>query len=236
MRIFAQILLALQLAAQPARPQLLTVSVGTGGPSGGGGSTATFDATASGGANSSPVSFSITIGSGSNRGIGIGCSFSSNAVTSIAVTVGGTSATLVPNTTSSGESYLTVMHSLAAPGTGSQTVSISWTGASSTYCGAVSVTGVDQAMVMQNGTFAHAGSGGTASVTITSAANDLTFSVLSAESGATPTAPNQTSRWAAAQNFTTGSGGETAAGAATVTHTWATGSGWLMSGADFKHA
>ena len=225
MRHLLALLLCLPLAAQ--------IIIVVKKPSGAGG-TVTYDNTASGGANSSPLSFNITIGSGSNRAVAVGCSFSSS-VTGITVTVGGSSATLVSGTQSSGESYISTIHVLAAPSSGSQSVSVSWTGTSSTYCGAVSASGVDQATPMNNGTFEHNGSGPTASVTITTTTGDLTFSVVSCESGSTPTSPNQTSRWAASQNFTTGSGGQTATGTGTISHTWATGSGWLMSGANFKH-
>lgn len=210
--------------------------MGAHAETGGAGTSVVFDSTASTGASSSPVTFSIAIGSGSNRAIMIGCSYSTTALTGIAVTVGGVTANLVTGTTSSGQAYMTTIHALANPASGSQTVSVSWSGTSTTYCGAVSASGVDQITPAQNGTFAAGGPIGPSSVAITSATNNLTFSVMAAESGATPTAPTQTSRWAAAQSFTTGSGGSTAAGASSVTHQWATGSGWLASGADFKHA
>lgn len=203
-----------------------------------------FDATANCAAScvnagTSIPNFNITIGSGSNRAVGVGCSFNAK-VTGITVTVGGASASAVAGTNSTaagGTAFMVAGFVLANPSTGVQAVAISWTNAATATCGAVSVSGADQATPGNNGTFAVATSG-VPTVAITSNSGDLTFAFLALESGAAATGVTQTAQWNIRQNFAIGTAGDTGPGTAgPITHAYATtGSEWEYGGFNFKQA
>ena len=201
-----------------------------------------FDAVAHGStsaAGTSIPSFNLTIGSITNGAVVCYVSFTIQTTTGIGVTVGGVSATLISGTdsTTTGATYRNMMFGLATGSTtGVQAIAVTWTGSSDASAACASFSGTLQAGPFAHGNASH-GASTPASITITSATNDLTLGGVSDESGATPTAPTQTSRWAfRSADFQIGSGGSTAPGAATVTHQWTTtASSWEMSGVDIVH-
>ena len=200
----------------------------------------TYDAEGYGENTSSTTSipdFTISL-SGSSGAVSIGLCMSINSATGISVTVGGVSASLLSGTDSgTTETYRSLIYGVATgSSSGSKTVSISWTGAAWATASAICATGVDQTTPFQNGTFNTSGTGPTGDVTITSATGNLTFAVISCESGATPTAPTQTQVRADNAGFQIGIGSSRADGAATVNHAFTTVSGWEMSGIDFLAA
>lgn len=200
----------------------------------------TYDAAGYGENTSSTTSipdFTVSL-TGTNGAVAVVVTQSINSATGISVTIGGVSASLVSGTDSgTSQAYRSFIYGLATGSTsGSQTVSVSWTGSAWAAASAVAATGVDQTTPFNNGTFNQAGTGPTASVVVTSATDDLTFAGVSCESGGTPTAPTQTSVHADNAGFQVGIGSSRAAGAATVTHEWSTGSGWTFSGVNFRAA
>ncbi|GEM_PF-5864945 len=199
-----------------------------------------FDATANSNATNgtSIPNFNITLGSGSNKAVLIGLSFSSNAVSGVTVTVGGQAASLISGTDSGTTgTERSLQFGRITTLSGVQAVAISWTGASSAVVGVVSATGVDQTTPFKNGTFS-SGAATPASVTITSAAGDMTIDTIAVVGGGNaPGAPTQTSRWNTADGGNNVFGvGSTAAGAATVTHQWTVDGAWVSSGADFNQS
>ena len=209
----------------------------------GGGSAAAFDATAHGStsaAGTSITSFNITLGSLTDGMVKVDLGFSSNAVSAVSVTVGGSSATLVSGTDSTTSSAYRGMTYCIPVGTtsGAKAVVVSWTGTSSGAATASSWQHVNQSTPCSHGTFAFCASActGTSAVTITSATNDAASDGLTAESGATPTAPTQTSVAAfRSGDFQIGMGVSRAAGAASVGFQWTTSSGWVETGVDIVH-
>lgn len=199
---------------------------------------ATYDAAGYGENTSSGTSipnFTISL-TGSDGAVAVILLFSNNAVSGVAVTIGGVSASLITGTdTGTATDYRTMIYGLATGSTsGSQTVSVSWTGSSWAGASAMAATSVDQTTPFDNGTTNTGGTGPTASITVTSATDDLTFAGFAAESGSQPTAPTQTQVHADRVQFQIGVGTSRAAGAATVSHQWNTGSGWAYSGVNIN--
>lgn len=199
---------------------------------------ATYDAAGYGenaSATTSIPNFTITL-AGTSGAVLVFLAMGDTTATGITVTIGGVSASLISGTdTSAPSSYRSLVYGLATGSTsGSQTVSISWTTGMYAAASAICATNVDQTTPFTNGTGNSSGSGGTGSVTVTSATDDLTFAGISCESGGVPTSPNQTQVHADSAAFQVGIGTSRAAGAASVQHTWSTGSGWAMSGVNIK--
>ena len=172
----------------------------------------------------------------------VGLSFGGGvAPTGVSVTYGGVALTLVPGTsgTSSDNLQHTELWYLVNPSITPGNIVASWTGTRGYAMGAVSFSGVHQTTPVLNGTYA-TGNSTTTSVTITSAAGDMTMDTVSQNSGAaTPlSAPTQTQRWLDAAPTNVTAGGSTAPGVATVTHAWTNGSSvpWVSSGVDIKAA
>ena len=228
-------------AAQSLPPGGIPVSVG-------GGATATYQAVGSGSnsaAGTSIPNFTVTIPGGvTNGAVACGVSFSVNTVSAISVTIGGSAASVVTGSDSSTvKTYRSVIYGrVTGSTTGAQTVAITWTGSASATAGCVAASGVNQTTPFAHGTYASGqndgAGGGNPSLAITSAANNMTMNTVSVDSGGAPTAPTQTSRFAFNDGlYAVGTGGSTAAGAATVTHAWTVGNyaTWTASGADFQH-
>lgn len=199
---------------------------------------ATFDAAGYGENTSSGTSipdFTVTQ-AGTDGAVAVVLLFSNNAVSGVTVTIGGVSASLISGTdTGSTVDYRSMIYGLATgSASGSQTVAVSWTGSSWAGASALAATSVNQSTPFSNGTTNTGGSGPTASITINSATDDLTFAGFAAESGAQPTSPTQTQVHADRVEYQVGVGTSRAAGAATVTHQWNTGSGWAYSGVNIK--
>lgn len=201
------------------------------------GAVAYDNSNSAGTASATSLSFSLTIGSGSNRAIAIGCAWSNKAITADAVTVGGTNAPAVANTTATNgsNSDMTKIYALANPASGSQTISISWTTAAVAVCGAVSVTGADQTTPLNNGNTNTSAANAAPTVSVTSNSGDLTFAVANIDSGNTIAGASNTERWNIRQSFTLGTAGQTGSGAGTESLSWTTAtSSFEISGANFK--
>ena len=200
-----------------------------------------FDAEAHGSTAAGGTSipdFTLTIGAGVTDGAVCVCiAFAQTTPTGVTVTIGGSAASAIANTDGNNVSRSLMFGLATGSSTGAKTISVSWTETANAAAVAISASGVDQTTPFNNGAFSGLGFGVQPSITITSATGDLTIDVNSNGSGNAPTTPNQTQRAAfASDDFQIGCGVSTAAGAATVTHTWAAG-GWVaQSGANFKAA
>lgn len=156
---------------------------------------------------------SFTI-SGSNRAASVVLGTHTN-ISTITTSCGGQSGTLVTGASATNNGTYQRMYGVIAPATGSQTASASWTTSANVWFTVVTATGVNQTTPLNGGTSnPNTGSNRTsAAVTITSATGDLTTSAVVCVDHVWST--SQTLRadgWLQLQ--------DTAAGAASVTHTW----------------
>lgn len=118
---------------------------------------------------------SFTITSSANRAALMNMSFSTNAATGISGSVAGVSGTAITGTDSgAAELMRSLQFGVIAPGSGSQTGTMSWTTNRTGTLGVVTASGVDQTTAFNNGTFAQASPNTTLAVTITSTSGDLT--------------------------------------------------------------
>jgi hypothetical protein len=178
------------------------------------------------------------IGSGANMAAGLGLVVTENTLTSPTGSVGGVNGSVVPNSDSGTTVFgRSLMLSVAAPPSGSQTATMSWTGnINNATLGVVTASGVDQTTPMNNGNFSTGTTIGT-SLTITSTNGDLTLDTAGTLSQQF-TGGNQTAKW----NDTVAAYGAGSIGpepgTGTTTHTWTqTLAGtWTQSGANFKQA
>ena len=118
-------------------------------------------------------------------------------------------------------------YGLINPPTGSQTVTATFAGSmDNIFGGSITFTGANQTTGWHNATSTSATSGTTANLNVTSAVGEMTATVAEWQQQPSPPTTNQTPRWGLGNN---GLGdqnvaaGDTAAGAATVTHTWTSG-------------
>jgi hypothetical protein len=125
----------------------------------------------------------------------------------------------------------------ANPSPGTQTVTVTLaTSDANMICGVASFFGVNQTAPTAHPT-GSTGTGGTAQVTVTSAANNMTFALASNNgffenpSGCPTTAPD----WSTNPNTQTGQGTH-CAGAATTTVSWSMSSTWSVAGLDIQSA
>ena len=125
-----------------------------------------------------------------------------------------------------------VIHRVINPASGTQTASMTWTGAVQANVGVITASGVDQTTPMNNGTGAN-GAATPSSLSVTTAAGDLTVAVLINDTaGTAPSAPSQTSQWATINPSSGGSRG--GGGAGPDSHSWThDNTDWCMSGANF---
>jgi prepilin-type N-terminal cleavage/methylation domain-containing protein len=182
-----------------------------------------------------------TTASGSDRLMLVGISYNNDGYETVTgVTYNTVPLTLV-GTAARDDDATIYIYRLVAPDTGTHDVVITFSSAldHGAVAGVMTFTGVEQTTPL--GTFASAFGDGNASVTVSSAADELVFSVVSAEY-ATSLTPSgtQTERWNLNTdgNSTRGAGG-TEAGAATVTHSWATtasGDHYAIGGVSIKPA
>lgn len=230
------------LATNPHSAFQILMPILTGSSPAAGGATVTFDATANGHNTSSTTSipnFTLTIGAGVTNGLVFVGFVVDAAVTSPAVTVGGSSATLILNATATAGTYTAYAYCLATgSSTGAKTVTISWTGNANATGGASSFSGVNQTggttSCAHSNSAASAAGSGTAGVTITSQANDMVVDIIGCESGTCTANAQGTYDWHfAASNGASGSSHN--AGAATITTSWNTSSGWADVGVDIVH-
>src|SRR2546425_4326733 len=197
-----------------------------------------YDNTAQLTCSTSPCNVTITVGSGSNRAIMVGLGWDTINSGETVSGAGATGWAAVANTdANAGSNRRTVIWAAKNPASGSQTVTVTWSGSNIAVVGVVTASGVDQTTPVING-ISQQVSSSNPSLTITSAVGDMTMDTLGTSSAPTLSAPTETQRW----NVTAGSshpyGGSTGNGAATVTHAWTlSGSATVnQSGADFKAA
>lgn len=176
---------------------------------------------------------------GSERAGILGLTQEALTSTSFTGSIGGVSGSLVSGTDSVAVGSLrTLIFGVTAPATGTQSGTMSWTTAQNSGLGCLTATGVDQTTPFANGTFNNTEGSNSASVSVSSATNDMTVAVCGAGNGvASISVDTQTSRW-------TGGGGatrcaaSTADGAASNTHNFTASSGNITctSGCNFKAA
>ena len=204
-----------------------------------------FDAVATNGttgftAQTTIPDFTLTLGSISN-GVVIVCLLMndfSTEPTSFSITVGGNAVSEISSTSINQEGLVkSVMFSIATgPDSGGQTVAISWTNSAIAGAAAISFSGADQSTPTQNGTNTGYEFGVTsASLTITSATNNLTLDCLGNNNATLPLSPSQTSRFNFASGGNVSTAGSSAAGAASNDHDWTIdGARAAHSGTDVK--
>lgn len=197
-----------------------------------------IDATSSvAGSGAGPFTWVHTC-SGSDRFLLLGISYYDSGDTISAVTYNGDALTEVPSSTVSNGQYSAALYSLIAPDTGSNTVSVTFTGSVFDFgAGAVSYTGADQ--VAPLGTAAtDTGTSTTPSVDVTSTTGEIVQDALAMiHSGTLTVGASQTQRW----NSTGGFGfikyaGSTESGATTTTMSWSnsTSQDWAIVGVAVK--
>lgn len=192
-----------------------------------------FDAVAHGSTSAAGTSipnFTLTIGGGvTNGAVVVGVAFLNATPTSVAVTIGGSSATNITNTNATNSNGTrTLLFGLATgASTGATTISVSWTGSASGSAGALSFSGVNQGTPFTNGTthtvITGAG-GGTDSVTVTSTSGDMTLDFNMNDGPTAPTSPTQTSEISNnSADFAIWIAASINGGGGTATHTWTFG-------------
>ena len=219
----------------------LSIMLGTPPATTGGGPVA-FDASVSSNFQWGVTSITtpaINIGTGTGRAAMIMVTMDSTNATNVKASLGGIAATLVPGTDSgSATSVRTMVFAVTNPPSGSQTATVSWTGALDADVGVISVFGADQSTPVVNGVFVAGSSGSSPSTSlkITSNPGDLTASIgYSTDQWGTP-ATNQALKWGVDSGEV---GGDVGPGTGTTTHTWTDKYSFntaSVSGANFKAA
>lgn len=181
----------------------------------------------------------MTIAAGPNLAGVLGIGWGGNNPTSITGSIGGVSSAAIAGTdTGTSLGYRSLMRSVIAPPSGSQTATMSWTNAVNACMGAIVTSGVDQTTPVNNGTFSFSASSGAPSLAITSTGGDLTVDVQVNSAGNNADTTDQTLQWTKT-NFVANQsgGGGTGPGTGSTTHTWTiAAAGWLQSGCNFKAA
>lgn len=173
---------------------------------------------------------SFTVSSSADRAV-VGGLSAFDTITGVTMTLAGQSAPAISGATLlwNGASSRMLLHGVAAPSSGSQTGTASWTTSTAASLGVVTAIGVNQSTPITNGTSIEEAS--PADLPITSAAGDLTVSLASNTNVVTTHTTNQTQR-------TTDFGSmDTGPGTANPTHTWTQAASELgVVGANFLAA
>jgi len=197
-----------------------------------------FDATAnasSGAANVSTLSWSHTVSAGANRMLLVGVSTRTTTVSS--VTYGAQPLTFIGGQSEGvGPVVRAEIWALANPNSGTNTVTVNLAASNRCAAGSVSLTGTVQNTALLGFTSNNAKgvNSSPATVTVTSSAGSFVFDSVSVRGDATSITPSgsQTQRWniltTAGANEIFG-GGSTAAGAPSVTMSWALGTNKLWA-------
>ena len=192
-----------------------------------------FDAASNNGSGyrgAPPLTWSHTC-TGSDRGLIVGVSWYNGLdPTDVAVTYNGVSMTQEADISAPDASRVRIF-SLIAPATGSNTISVSWTGSNTDPMvgGAVSVTGCHQTDMITRAASTNSGTSTTVSVTVTSATGE--FVVDTAVMVDTPTENGDgTQRWNVNGTGLYGCGAS-APGAASVNMSWsqASSASWAIA-------
>jgi hypothetical protein len=201
----------------------------------------TFDAVGSVGVGAvQSASFTMTIGAAANRAAIVTFGHREAGQTNYTVSVGTDSMPAIAGTAVNGVILRSAMFGGILTVTGSQTVSGSWTaggGDAVATMACISVSGANQTTPINGGVNAHAESGTSWSLSVTSTNGDLTLDGGYGVAFLGDIATNQTQRY----HFANGdqqTGGATGPGTGTTTHTWTNPQNdrWAMSGANFVQA
>lgn len=197
-----------------------------------------FDATSSAsGGGTGPFTFSHTC-SGSERVLIGVISLFDNLDSVTGFTYNGVAFTAVPSGSATINNYSVTLYYLIAPATGSNTVSVTTTGAVNDIgIGVISFTGADQTSPLGTANTA-TGTSTTPSVIVSSAADQIVVDGLTiVHSGTLSVGASQTQRW----NIIGGygylkSGGSTETGAASTTMSWSnsTSQDWALAAVPVK--
>ena len=191
------------------------------------------------GANNLTISHTT---SGTDRLMLVGVSFNNDAYETVSsVTYNGAALSLVDSVAEADDARVEIW-SLVAPDTGTHDVVITFSAqlTRSAVAGVTTFTGVHQTTPL--GTFASANapnpSPGPATVNVSSATNELVFDTVACETCTSLTVGGgQTQRWNLSEEMSSAMGaGSTEPGAATVTMSWALGSGdhWAIGAVPIK--
>jgi hypothetical protein len=250
-RIALAAFLTLCLAAlgQQSRAQFNGCSAGFCGgvATGGGGGSVAFDAkgtsdTYAASATGFAAYNKLTVGSGANRALIVMMCFGGTTTAPTGFSVvwdsGGTNQSMTQigaTQVSSGNNKRVQLWGLVAPTSGNKTLAISWTNSQpDAYVDAIAFTGVNQtggSTTFYNATV-NTGSGGSATVTVTSASTDAAVDVTTSISGAV----GQTVIFEDSSGAAINGGASYNVGSASVAFSWATGSGsgWVDYGVAIK--
>jgi hypothetical protein len=178
-----------------------------------------------------PAAFTITALANRAAFMSLGIN---GSISGVSGSVGGVAGVAIAGTLSPPQSF-----GVTAPPSGSQTATMSWTGAADAVMGVATASGVDQVTPFNNGTVGTVNAS-SSTVTITSTNGDLTINGSAFSTGVF-SAPNQTQRWNDRADIdSAGGAGSTGPGTGTATHTWTITStlagGGFADGANFKQA
>lgn len=173
-------------------------------------------------------------GAGSDKVVVVCLSMGKPVPTNVTVTFGGTSMNAVSGAFVSANGYICYIFALAiGSSTSSGNIVASWTTATECIMDAISFSGVDQTTPCTNGNSASSTTGNP-SLTVTSATDDHTIACTSCERNLS--APTQTQRWYTNATSQVNAGGQTGAGASSVTLGWThdISAKWSMAGCNIK--
>lgn len=189
-----------------------------------------------GGTNLTTITTGTFTIAGANRAAMVHLEFDISGVSAITSSVGGATCAAIASTDSTTTSTVgrTMCRGGAAPATGSQTATASWTtSAPNVTIAAITATGVDQTTPFAGGQTTFVVDVATITLTMVAAAGDLTSTLEMDLLGTSPTS-NQTRKWT--ETFM--GAGDIGPGTANPAHTWTPASTptstAVMSGAVFK--
>lgn len=189
------------------------------------------------GSGAGPFTWAHTC-AGSDRVLLVGISYYDSGDTVSAVTYNSVALTVVSSSTVSNGQYTSTMYCLIAPATGSNTVSVTFTGSVFDFKGgSISFTGADQTTPLGTANTA-TGSSTNPSVDITSATGEIVLdNLVIVHSGTLSVDGSQTQRWngTGASGFIKGAA-STEDGSTTTTMSWSnsTSQAWAISGVSVK--
>ena len=189
------------------------------------------------GSGAGPFTWAHTC-AGSDRVLLVGISYYDSLDTVSAVTYNSVALTVVSSSTVSNGQYTSTMYRLIAPATGSNTVSVTFTGGVFDFkAGSVSFTGADQTTPLGTAVTA-TGSSTTPSVTVTSATGEIVLDNLTiVHSGTLSVDGSQAQRWNGTGAFGHIKGAaSTEDGSTSTTMSWSnsTSQAWAISGVSVK--
>lgn len=195
----------------------------------------TYDTNAhNAGIGASPATVSITVGSLTEGAVAVAVFASIPVGFSVtSVTVGGSTATLISNSTATAFQCFSAIYGIAVGTTsGAKSVVITYSGSAfSVSWAAISASGVDQTTPFNNGANEGQDSGGALSLAVTSASSDLCFDFVQGNNSQ-PAGNTQTLVYA--ENTAATGSSRVTTPAASVTFAWTGNNAQSHSAANFK--